>query len=114
MCEVTIPELKGVSFISGAKTEGKNAEDLSTLDLIEKIVENLDNTIVQCSLIEPTQNTSGGQSFDLPGSMRRSNSKNKMRKDSYSALILLNWAANVWRDSKDAKKVDNSFVPFLV
>lgn len=55
----------------------------------------------QCAAIEVTTTTRGHQSFDLPSSARKSTSKNKTRKDNYSAILLGNWGLKAFFELKN-------------
>ncbi len=48
-------------------------------------------TINECANVQLTTTAQGNQSFDLPTSMRKINTPDKPRKDSYTALLLANW-----------------------
>jgi hypothetical protein len=71
---------------------------------------------VQCALIQITTSPQGTQSFDLPLNLRKQKGADKARKDSYSALILGNWAMNVFYDmeSDDIGKVQTTFTPMFI
>ncbi len=51
----------------------------------------LDTTRNECSMIQVRQTALGTQSWDLPQSIRRMSGPARLRKDSYSALLLANW-----------------------
>jgi len=106
-----IPELTCLTLDSEYK-EDKDDLSSKTIDLIDRIGVNLKATIVQCSQIEPTTNASGGQSFDLQSSVKKMTGKNKLRKDSYSALVLGNWMVKVWNDQLNLQVEDNSYIPY--
>lgn len=56
----------------------------------------------ECALIEVTSNPGGSQSYDLPHHMTRNRkNENRIRKDSYSALLLGSWAFKVYTGSQD-------------
>jgi intein/homing endonuclease len=71
----------------------------------------IDLTKKECALIEVTSTPSGGQSFDLPSSMKRSTSKTRAKKDNFSSLMLANWCLRVYLESK-ALPVENSSETF--
>lgn len=56
----------------------------------------LDLTRTECSLIQVKQTTLGTQSWELPQNLKRTTGPNKVRKDSYSALLLCNWCLKVY------------------
>jgi hypothetical protein len=64
----------------------------------------IDLTKKECALIEVTSNPSGGQSFDLPASMRRSTSKTRAKKDNFSSLMLANWCLRIYLESQNLPK----------
>jgi hypothetical protein len=67
--------------------------------------------------IEVTTNPQGSQSFNLPQNIKRQTGPNRARKDSYSALLLGNWFAKIYFDSKHAKASkppSSSFIPFTI
>jgi hypothetical protein len=64
----------------------------------------IDLTKRECALIEVTSNPSGGQSFDLPASMRRTTSKTRAKKDNFSSLVLANWCLRMYLDSQSLPK----------
>jgi hypothetical protein len=111
MCKTSIPELTDLKIDSDYTEDVDDAKSKVT-DLIERINLNMRATIVQCSQIEPTSNASGGQSFDLQASVKKMTGKNKLRKDSYSALVLGNWMIKVWHDSVEFQSEDNSYIPY--
>ena len=68
-------------------------------------------TKTQCALIEVTTNPQGSQSFDLPRSLQSSN-PDRTRKDSYTALLLNNWATRCYFDMNSAQiQKRSSFIP---
>ena len=71
---------------------------------------------VQCALIQITTSLQGTQSFDLPLNLRKQKGADKARKDSYSALVLGNWAMNVFYDmeSDDVGNVQATFTPMFI
>ncbi len=53
----------------------------------------------ECSLIEVRQSQLGHITYDIPQHMKRNHkSKNRVRKDSYAALLLANWCLRVYTD----------------
>lgn len=73
----------------------------------------VDLTKTQCAMIVVNSNPTGGQTFDLPNNLRKSQSPDKARKDSYSALLLGSWGLKCYFDMIDLPKDDTSdfFVP---
>lgn len=64
----------------------------------------IDLTKKECALIEVTSSPSGGQSFDLPASMKRTTSKTRARKDNFSSLLLANWGLRMYLESQSLPK----------
>ena len=59
----------------------------------------LDITRNECSMIQVQQTALGTQSFDLPQNVRRTTGPNRVRKDSYSALLLANWCLKCFTEA---------------
>ncbi len=70
----------------------------------------------ECALIEVSTNPQGHQTFDLPQNLKRNLTENRARKDSYTALLLLNWATRIYFEMKDrpARQQQNTFIPRIV
>lgn len=89
-------------------------------DLNQKMADFIDNqdyivelTKTQCSMIVVSTNPTGGQTFDLPNNLRKSQSPDKARKDSYSTLLLANWGLKCYFDMQDTPDEENNsfFIP---
>lgn len=67
----------------------------------------------ECAAIELKITAQGHQSFDLPPKMKKEKGPNKARKDSYTALLLGNWAFKQYKILKEGKvkKTNNSWIP---
>ncbi len=63
----------------------------------------LDVTRNECAMIQNKQTALGTQSWDLPQSMRRTTGPDKIRKDSYSALLLCNWCVKLHTEAMDTE-----------
>ncbi len=74
-------------------------KDMSITQFIEHQDYLIDLVKKECALIEVKATVLGSQQFDLPQNLRRSTSINKVRKDSYSALLLAVWAHKLLHDS---------------
>jgi len=87
----------------------------SMIDFLDHIYEMIQLTKVQCAMIVPTTSVQGTQSFDLPKNLRGSG-KNKVRKDSYSALVLGNWISKIYFDmqSVNVEETDSTFTPMMI
>lgn len=53
----------------------------------------------QCAMIQVKTTTLGALSFDLPQNVKRVGGANRVRRDSYSALFLCNWAVKLYLES---------------
>lgn len=60
----------------------------------------LDLTRKECAMIQVKATENGTIQFGLPQNARRTSGPNKLRKDSYSALLLCNWAVKMYVDSQ--------------
>jgi hypothetical protein len=114
-------DYKKVLFSSRASAIGNKAASMGFVGLnkvlsthesfkgvsIYEFVEHQDHLVrltkKECSLIEVKQNAMGSQSFDLPQSMKRSESPTRPRKDNYSTLMMGMWALKLYLESKDLK-----------
>jgi hypothetical protein len=85
---------KDVSFLS----QHSILKDMSVTDFIEYQDELMDQVKKECALIQIKINALGSTSFGLP--MKRTTNPNRPRKDSYSALFLMNWAAKLYHESR--------------
>jgi hypothetical protein len=95
--------------------EGNMPQDLAQkqAELIDNQEYIIDLTKTQCSMIVVSTNPTGGQTFDLPSNLRKSTSPDKARRDSYSTLLLANWALKCYFDMIDAPEEENNtfFIP---
>ena len=109
---VPIKELK---FIRNDPNE-KGPAGARMIDFVEHQKDMMDLIKVQCALIQITTSLQGTQSFDLPPNLRKQSGADKARKDSYSALVLGNWAMNVFYDmnSEDIGNVQSTFTPMFI
>lgn len=67
----------------------------------------------ECSLIEVRQSQLGHITYDIPQHMKRNHkSKNRVRKDSYAALLLANWCLRVYTDMMNKPKEEHDdYIP---
>jgi hypothetical protein len=106
-----IEQLKWDNKITAAS---KGAKMIDFIDHQKSIIELTKN---ECANIEVTTNPQGSQSFNLPQNLKRQTGPNRSRKDSYSALLLGNWFAKIYFDSKHAKQnkpPSSTFIPFTI
>ena len=70
----------------------------------------------ECALIQISTSPQGTQTFDLPLELRRQTGPDKLRKDSYSALVLGNWMIKVYYDMMHAPDDETqvTFTPMFV
>lgn len=89
---------------------GKTAESLKNkqADFIDNQEYIIELTKTECALIVVSTSATGNQTFDLPPNIRKKDSPDKERKDSYSALLLGNWALRCYFDMLDAPEVKNT------
>ena len=69
---------------------------------------------IQAASIEVKTTAKGTQSFDLPQVMRRNTTATRMRKDSYTTLMLGCWCLKQLFDLLNTPQEDNSFEPTLL
>jgi hypothetical protein len=96
--------------------EGEKTNAVKIIDLIEISYDNIRATKVQTALVQITTSAQGTQSFDLPVELKKQKGPNRPRKDSYSALVLGNWAFKIFSDMEkyDGVRASNTFVPFMI
>lgn len=76
----------------------------------------IERTKNQCSLIKIAVTAKGSLDFDLPEHAKRDRGEKRPRKDSYTSLLLGNWAAKIWFDLRrqQDKPQNVTFVPRFV
>lgn len=95
-----------VMGVEGPKDEFIVQQD-NLMDLVKK----------ECALIEVKASSLGNISFDIPSHMKRATkTRNRVRKDSYSALLLANWCLKVYLEAKNRPKneTQSGYMPMLV
>lgn len=60
----------------------------------------VDLTKKECAMIQVKTTDLGTMSFGLPMNLRRTTGANKVRKDSYSALLIANWGVKLYVESQ--------------
>jgi hypothetical protein len=105
-----------IDEITFSKYNDEGESDAKQIDLIEHLKDTIDATKVQCALIQLSTTSNGGQSFDLPYNLKKQRNADKARKDSYSALVLGNWAMNIYLDMMAAPEISTqtTFTPMFV
>lgn len=76
---------------------------LSNTDMMELQDRLLDLTRKECAMIQVKATELGTMTFGLPQSAKRTSGPSKTRKDSYSALLLCNWAVHLYLMSLDVE-----------
>ena len=91
-------------------------DEESVSDLIDTQEILLKNTKYECASIEVKTTAKGTQSFDLPQIMKRDNTSTRMRRDSYTALMLGCWGMKCYYDITRApqEESNSTFEPVLL
>lgn len=85
---------------------------LKFCDFVDHQKRIIELTKQECAMIEVTGTATGVQRFELPANIKNQTGPNKARKDSYSVLLLANWAKDCYFAIKsEPKKKRNSFKP---
>ncbi len=86
------------------------------MDFIDTQSHLINLTKDEAALIEVKSTVTGAQSFSLPVHLARDNSKDRVRKDSYTSLMLGCWAIKIYNDFFYVKqdKVQATFTPFVI
>lgn len=91
---------------------GNNAKKV---DFVEHIKNMIDLTKVETASIVLTSSATGTHRFDLPPELRKQTGRNKMRRDSYTALFIGNWGCRVFRDMENPEiKQHLDFIPKFI
>ncbi len=100
------------SFL-GFMGETRNEIVLEAIDEQDHLIQLVKD---ECALIEVKTTLQGVQSFDLPQHLRRDRSPTRARKDSYTALMLANWACKCYYDlmSYKPRVIQYTFVPTCI
>jgi hypothetical protein len=75
-------------------------EDMSISQFMELQDHLVDMTKAECAMIVTSQTPTGVQQFGLPQNIKRTTGPARVRKDSYSALLLGIWATKVYLESQ--------------
>jgi hypothetical protein len=90
--------------------DGKGLEDF-----IDDIDDNIKLTKDETALIEVSISPLGARTFNLPQSLKRTDSPNRARKDSYTALLMANWMMKIYFDMLDEKEEEMPILrPFMM
>ncbi len=99
------------SFTETLGTQGEKDEFIIAQDNLMDLVKK------ECALIEVKASALGNISYDIPSHLKRSSkSRHRIRKDSYSALLLANWCLKLFVESQERPQAAkySAFMPFLV
>lgn len=121
-------DYKKIWFGSGIKADEQAFEKAMAANVDLKLVDEEDsNAFVdtqeilmrqakyECASIEVKTTAKGTQSFDLPQIMKRDTTSTRMRRDSYTALMLGCWCLKCFFDiTRLPIEEDNSFSPILL
>jgi hypothetical protein len=104
-----------MKFSNMADSDKQN-EEAKMIDFVEHLTDMILLTKTECALIQITTTAQGTQSFDLPPNLRRKTGPDKPRKDSYSALVLGNWLAKIYRDMNNTQveEIEATFTPMFI
>ena len=94
--------------------ENEKDKEAARLDFIDDIDDTIAMTKNETALVEVTVSPLGARQFNLPQHLKRSDSPNRVRKDSYSALLMACWGAKVWYDMQEHKEKPKSFAPIMI
>lgn len=83
-------------------------------DFIEHQSYMIDLVKDETSLIETTTTDTGKITFRLPSSVKNDKSTTRARRDSYSSLLLGNWAAKCYFDMHDKIEERPRFIPYFI
>jgi hypothetical protein len=94
----------------------KESEESRMIDFVEHLSDMILLTKTECALIQITTSAQGAQNFDLPPNLKRKTGPDKPRKDSYSALVLGNWACKIYFDIQNTHVEDTmeTFTPMFI
>lgn len=99
------------SFTEILGTQGNQDEFIVQQDILTDLVKK------ECALIEVKASPLGNITYDIPSHMRRgTRTRNRVRRDSYSALLLANWCLRIYIESQERPKQTffETFIPVLV
>lgn len=78
-------------------------KDMSIMQFVENQDRLIDMVKYECASIKVNVTDSGILQFKLPTNMKRSGGANRLRKDSYSALLLGIWATKIYLESQEVQ-----------
>lgn len=108
------PNIDDLNFQTLNKGEEESKGEARKGDFIENQGVLIDLTKTECAMIQLTTSSQGGQRFDLPMELKKQKGPDRPRKDSYSALVLGNYAIKLYFDMVSQEAVSDDFIPFLI
>lgn len=110
---------KILDIISNAKAEDYDNDIQINESKISSFIDNqevlIKQTRYQCAAIEIKISIKGVQTFDLPDILRKDHSIARMRRDSYTALMLAAWGLKCYGDIMNTPvETYETFTPFMV
>ncbi|MEK6880842.1 MAG: hypothetical protein AABY22_14580, partial [Nanoarchaeota archaeon] len=99
------------------KKERKKMYSFNTMgDMIDNQDDLVNQTKKECALIEIKSTPQGSQSFDLPQHLKREKGAFRARKDSYTSLLLGNWAVSKYFELMDyiSPQTQSTFDPVFI
>jgi hypothetical protein len=108
--DIPIEKLKYLNTADEEKERGAKM-----IDFIEHQKDMIDLTKAECALIQPSTTSTGTQTFDLPSNLKNQKGPDRARKDSYSALVLVNWMMHVYYDMMEMPEQQQfTFMPMFI
>lgn len=105
----------GLDPYSFANMEGCDKDETGMTYFIDTQEEQLAQTRYQCAAVEVKTSARGVLSFDLPDNMKKNKGADRMRRDSYTALMLAAWGMKGYYDIAHAPDQNyETFEPILV
>jgi hypothetical protein len=89
----------------------ESQRDAKMMDFIDHLNAMVDLTKKELTLIEVDTNPSGHQTFDLPSNLKGTSGPNKVRRDSYTALLLASYGMHCYFQLKKKAFVADVFMP---
>lgn len=89
--------------LDGSQLEEGDVTEFTRRSLMYELIDNVGEKILltkkECSLIEVRTGPTGTQTFDLPPNLKNKHKDvNRVRRDSYTALLLASWGASKYFD----------------
>jgi intein/homing endonuclease len=91
----------GISLESLGIDQHEEFKEMTPSQFIDNQDYLLDLTKKECTLIQVKVSDLGTVSFGLPASLKKTTGPNRVRKDSYSALLVCNWCTKLFTESQN-------------